>query len=205
MYAFLRGNMTYVQDDFIALDVNGVGFRVFTPLVSFDRPPVVGEELFLYTSVQVKEDSITIFGFPEQEQLEIFLMLISVSGIGARTAVIILNQMSVIDILTAIAGGDEKPFVAVPGIGKKTAARVILELKDKCSKKILAYNIPITKVKDISHTVSINSDPKVAEALTALGYSYAQANKFAKMAMERVRAGATFEEIVMEALRIAGS
>lgn len=131
MIAFIRGTIIDQEIDSITLDVGGIGYQVLIPVQQMAGSLQTGKELALHTYLQVKEDSWTLFGFANKEQLQIFKMLISVNGVGARTGLAILNLLSPAQIAVAIGNGEYKVFNQVPGIGNKISQRIVLELKEK--------------------------------------------------------------------------
>ncbi len=130
MIALLRGKLAYKSIDHVIIDVGGVGYRLFIPLSSFYSLPETGE-VSLFTHTHVREDTLSLYGFQTVEEKDLFVTLISISGIGPKLAVNILSHSSAHDLKTAIATGDIKSLSSLPGIGKKTAERLVLELKDK--------------------------------------------------------------------------
>ncbi len=132
MFYYLRGTLTVLQPDFAVLDCGGVGYRLTVPASTFAAlsPKLHGEAL-LYTHLAVREDAVELYGFATEEELHLFRRLISVSGIGPKGASAILSVMTVEEFTRACADGDYKALSRAPGVGAKTAQRVILELKDK--------------------------------------------------------------------------
>ncbi len=166
MIGFLSGNIISIKPTKIVLDVNGVGYLVNISINTFEN---ISEKknisLHIYTSV--KEDSITLFGFYSETEKEMFELLISVSGIGPKLALSVLSGIQVDDLKTAIEAGDISRIVAVPGVGRKTAERVVLELRSKVDK------ISETESKGIFYSIK----SEAVSALTTLGYNYKQAEK----------------------------
>ena len=132
MYAYLRGKFSYKSAAQVYIDVNGVGYEVQITLNTFDAVQSL-EEGQLFIHLQVKEDGHTLYGFFEKEEKEMFLMLISVSGVGASTARMMLSSLKAGEVAAAITTGNVRLLESVKGIGKKTAERLVLELKDKVS------------------------------------------------------------------------
>ncbi|MFA5073492.1 MAG: Holliday junction branch migration protein RuvA [Nitrospirota bacterium] len=131
MIASLTGRLQRRTDDFLIVDVAGVGYRVFVPSSTAHVLPQNGEEVTLHIHTHLREDSLSLFGFFSELEKDMFLLLIGVSGIGPRLALTLLSRLPVSDIVYAIRQSDESRLCALPGIGKKTAARMILELRDK--------------------------------------------------------------------------
>jgi Holliday junction DNA helicase RuvA len=130
MIALVRGTLAYKSIDHVIIDVGGVGYRLFIPLSTFYSLPETGE-ISLFTHTHVREDSLLLYGFLSLEEKNLFVILIGISGIGPKLAVNILSHIPAGDLKRAIAAGDIKRLSGLPGIGKKTAERLVLELKDK--------------------------------------------------------------------------
>ena len=133
MIRFVRGALVTVTESEAVLENNGVGFAVNIPLSVVEQLPELGIEVLLYTYMSVKEDAIQLFGFLSQDDLQVFKLLITVNGIGPKAALNILSTLNSDDIRYAVFTGDSKAIAKTPGIGPKTASKVILELKDKLS------------------------------------------------------------------------
>lgn len=161
MIARLRGKLIEANLTAVIIDVNGVGYRVFIPLSTFDKLPRPGENVELMTYMSVREDVIHLYGFASSQEKELFELLLNVNGIGAKTAVNVLSGTPVSTFCAAIAAADVKALSKLNGIGKKTAERMIIELRDKVDKISPELSISAVKVPD---------DKKVAveDALLAL-------------------------------------
>ena len=131
MISYVRGEVTAVEKDKVIVDVGGVGYGVFMPEASMGMLPQMGEEIKLHTYLNVREDAMQLFGFLTRDDLEIFRLLIGVSGIGPKGGLSILSKLTADDLRFAVLSGDAKAISSAPGIGKKTAEKVIIELKDK--------------------------------------------------------------------------
>lgn len=193
MYAFIKGKLEYTSKDFVVVDAHGVGYRIFTNLKSIESIGAVGSEVKLYTYLQVRDDALTLYGFYSREELDFFQLLISVNGVGPKAALSLLSVHTVSELSLAIVSGDHKVLMEAPGIGVKTAQRVVLELKDKVMKQ------DITATDDIK-TAGFSSDSVISEAvsaLTALGYGQQEA---AKMVSTVYNEGMTVEEVLKRAL-----
>jgi Holliday junction DNA helicase RuvA len=171
MIAFIRGSVAKINSDSIFLDHDGLGFRVYMNTRDLARLNM-HEEVLVYTYMQVREDGMSLFGFLKEEELEVFKLLINVSGVGPKIGLNCLSMYTVSDINFAIVSDDDKTLSKVSGLGAKTAKKIILELKDK---------IDITNVVSVdtsSADVSgLDSKSDAIEALTALGYSASEALK----------------------------
>ena len=132
MYYYLRGTLTVLQPDFAVLDCGGVGYRLAIPASTFSSlSPKLQKEALLYTHLAVREDAMDLYGFATEEELELFRKLISVSGIGPKVASAILGVLTPAELATACLNGDYKTVARAPGVGNKTAQRIVLELKDR--------------------------------------------------------------------------
>lgn len=177
MYSYIRGVLAEVELDHIVIDVNGIGYNIYVPVNCFDYLPGVGEECKIHTYLNVREDAMILYGFLTKEDLELFKKLITVSGIGPKGAISILSALSADDLRFAILAGDSKAIAKAPGIGAKTAQRVILELKDKMSLED-AFEKKLEN-ETMSRIPSSNSQVKndAVMALNALGYSSSESLK----------------------------
>lgn len=175
MISYIQGTLADIMPDSIVIDVSGIGWHVFVPAQVSDRLPAIGAAVKIYTWLQVREDAMTLFGFLTKDDLRIFKLLIGVSGIGPKNALAILSVMTTDDLRFAILGDDAKAIAKTPGIGTKTAQRLILELKDKISLKDALEQ----KMAHIEQTQTDASGVKAEAvmALTALGYSSSEAFK----------------------------
>lgn len=200
MIAFINGKVATVSEDEIQIDVNGVGFSVLVPINTFKPLPVAGEEVMLYTYLQIREDAWQLFGFPEKEQLDIFKNLISVSGIGAKTALGIINNLSIGSIIHAVINNDTDSFCKAPGVGKKTAQRIALELKDKLKAKWPEYDVD-TASQHLTTNTSIDND--LVAALSQLGYSATESRSLALKAAQNLGSGADSNILLKEALKLS--
>ena len=167
MIASLHGRLESLGSDSAIITVNGIGFQVYMPTSTLSTMGTIGKEVHLHTCLVLREDSVALYGFAETEERELFQTLMSVSGIGPKLALATLSTMSVEQVSTAIATGSVDLLTVVPGIGKKTAQRLILELKDKISAGRLAA--------PAAQLAQENTD--VLAALTSLGYSVAEASR----------------------------
>ena len=200
MIAYLNGEVTEISEDGIVLEVNDIGYNI---RMADPFRYKVGFYGRIYTYTYVKEDAFLLYGFADKDELDLFKKLISVSGIGPKGALGILSSMSVPDIYFAIVSEDVKAISAAPGVGKKSAERVILELKDKVKTEEL-------KGADIS-LLSSSSDAdgsqdgretirkETVEALTALGYGVSEASK--AVSQVEISADDTTEDILKKSLK----
>jgi Holliday junction DNA helicase RuvA len=131
MIAAVRGDVMVRRADHVVVDAGGVGYRLAVSAETLKAVPATGREIFLHAELIAREDSLALYGFSSEEERDLFRLLISVSGIGPKVAIAALSGGSARDLLRAIAAGDAKRFQAVPGIGKRTAERIIVELREK--------------------------------------------------------------------------
>lgn len=181
MIGFIRGIVDTVGENSALIDVGGIGFEVNIGSGTAAEMPSVGDEVKLYTYMAVREDDMSLFGFLHRDELELFKMLIKVSGIGPKGAQAILSVMSVSDLRFAILTGDAKAISRAPGIGGKTAQKLIVELKDKIGDAVSDGD----SFGSLSSggTVAMPDDrTEAAEALIALGYSQTEAYRAVKAA-----------------------
>jgi Holliday junction DNA helicase RuvA len=174
MIALVRGTLAYKSIDHVILDVGGVGYRLFIPLSTFYSLPETGE-ISLFTHTHVREDALLLYGFLSLEEKNLFVTLIGISGIGPKLAVNILSHIPAGDLKRAIASADVKRLSALPGIGRKTAERLVLELKDKIGPApgpVAAAGLPAAVDTAAGDLIS-----DVISALVNLGYKENQARK----------------------------
>ena len=165
MISSLHGTVESLSGDSAVINVNGVGFQVFMPTSTLSSLGAVGKEAHLYTHLHLREDNVALFGFASPEELALFQLLIGVSGLGPKLALAMLSGMSVEHLVTAIATGSVDLLTVIPGIGKKVASRIVVELKEKIGAGWIATPTPLLAQENVD----------VLGALTALGYSAAEA------------------------------
>lgn len=175
MIASLRGEIIDIDEDSLVVEVGGVGYLVYCPLSMMQGQYSLNTEIFLFTHLVVREDQWTLFGFTSQEELILFRHFLGVSGIGGKSALGILNQLAPQQIAGAMSAGDSRPFERVSGIGKKTAQRLVLELKDKIGK----LNIAGGDAADLPPETYANAamDNDAIAALCQLGYNRSEAKQ----------------------------
>ncbi len=177
MIGYLKGELTEIKENYVVLEVGCIGYEVFVPSSSILMLPAMGSTIKLYTYLHVREDAITLFGFLSKDDLEMFKLLITVNGIGPKGALGILSAISADDIRFAVLAEDAKAISKAPGIGKKTASKLILELKDKF-KLENAFEQRLINQEQMSFVSNIHSKKEEAvSALTVLGYSATDALK----------------------------
>ena len=198
MFAYIKGNLEVKTNGYVVIDVNGIGYKIFMSETAINKLGQIGEIVKIHTYVRVREDDISIFGFNTNAELRMFELLLSVSGIGAKSALVILSNVSVSSFALAIINNDVNLLKKLPGIGPKTAQRVILELKDKLKKE---NEIVANEDREVSDTIkaAIIDDEKIAEATAALkvlGYTGKEIEK----ALEKVDANLSVEDIIRKGL-----
>lgn len=178
MIAYVNGILESIEEGLAVVDVGGVGMNVYISGSTIDRMPGIGEAVKLYTYTNVKEDSFTLFGFLSRDELSLFKMLISVNGIGPKGGLAILSVMTPDDLRFAIIAGDSGSISKAPGIGKKTAERITLELRDKikATEDDMLRGSSVITSDDLTGEASSARDEAVA-ALVALGYNSSDAMK----------------------------
>ena len=176
MYAYIKGILAEVNTDSIVIENQGIGYQLYVSLQALEELPAIGMEVKVYTYLHVREDAMVLFGFPDREDLKMFQMLLTVSGVGPKGALGILSALSGDDLRFAILSGDSKAIAKAPGIGAKTAQRVILELKDKVSLED-AFETKTAHIAGGNVTVNGTVTNEAIQALVALGYSSSEAMK----------------------------
>lgn len=195
MIAYLKGTLEMKLTDYVVIDVNGVGYKVFMSEPSMEKLGNIGDVVKVHTFYRVREDDISIFGFNTYEELRMFELLISVSGVGAKTALTMLACVTPSEFALAVISNDITKLVEIPGIGKKSAQRIILELKDKLNK-----DENISKETEQQITKTIKDNTKLEEAMSALqvlGYTRKEIEKaFGKIKTEDL----SVEELIKKGL-----
>jgi Holliday junction DNA helicase RuvA len=198
MIGFLRGNLAFKQPPLLVVDVQGVGYELEAPMSSFYVLGEVGTQVTLLTHMHVREDAMSLFGFVSEAERTLFRELIKVSGIGAKMALAILSSLSVEEFCTNVQAADALALTRVPGIGKKTAERLLLEVRDRLSKHpILTGQYSLTTPTE-SAGLPNQVSALAAEALVSLGYKEAQAQVLVKAAYED---GMGLESLIKRALQ----
>ena len=199
LIAYVNGIIEYIEEGLCVVDVGGIGMNVFISGSTMDRMPGIGEAVKLYTYTSVKEDSFTLYGFLSRDELSLFKMLITVNGIGPKGGLSILSVMTPDDLRFAIMAGDSKSISAAPGIGKKTAERITLELRDKIkvSEDDMLGNSAAVTMDDLSGDASSARDEAVA-ALVALGYNSTDAMKAVRKVLKADESAASDTEVLLK-------
>jgi Holliday junction DNA helicase RuvA len=198
MITFLRGQLTEALPTHVVVDVNGVGYEALIPLSSYDRLPAPGQPVTLLTQLVVREDAHTLYGFMTPEERDLFRLLVhTVSGIGPKIALNILSGISVTAFRGAVANGDVKALSQISGVGKKTAERIIVELRDKIG-MVGAWEASSAK-RGLSPEEQRLNDAVLA--LIALGFKQAEAHDAVRQAQAVLGAQTPVEELVRAGLR----
>jgi holliday junction DNA helicase RuvA len=195
MIGFLRGTVLEKQPNRLLVDVRGVGYEVQVPLSTFYRAPDIGAEVALRIHTHVREDALALFGFATVLELQIFERLISVSGIGPRLALAVLSGIEVPDLARAVRLGDVARLTLIPGVGKKTAERIVLEIKDRLPQIVPAGAGLPGEISDVPDTRA-----DLLSALLNLGYHRAPAEKAVDTAVN-ASGDASFERLLKQALQ----
>jgi len=196
MIAFLRGETAMIEEDRVIIDVGNIGYEVYMPVSSLKRIGQTGSEIMVYTHLAVREDGAVLYGFLSRDELSMFRLLIGVSGIGPKGALGILSGMSATDLRFAILSDDVKRISTAPGIGRKTAQKLILELKDKID---FAGTLSPEETGTAAAEAGDDARSDAVQALMALGYSGTDALK----AVNRIKGveQLSTEEILKRALK----
>ena len=198
MITFLEGTLLESLPTHVVIGVHGVGYHVFIPLSSYDRLPLPGQPLKILTHLQVREDAHILYGFATPAERDLFRLLIQhVSGIGPKTALDVLSGISVANFKAAVVNGDAALLAKTKGIGKKTAERIIVELKDKVG-IAAAWEAASAAHAPTAEEIQVND---AVLALISLGYKQVEAHKAVKQVWDKGGAGQGTEELVRGALK----
>lgn len=191
MIAAVSGRVLARQPDHVVIDAGGVGYRLAVSTETLKTVPAVGEETSLHAHLIARDDSLALYGYATAEERALFLQLVSVSGVGPKVAIAVLSGGTVAELVRAIATGDAKRFQAVPGIGKRTAERIIVELRETIGDEL---------VQEAGSTPAGEGDPRALarEGLLGLGYTEIEAERLLD-----ATSGTTTEELISGALRHA--
>lgn len=203
MISCLKGEFFHKSPEKVTILVNGVGYEVFLSAASLEKLPQLGEEAFLYTYTYVREDTLILFGFTEQDEKNMFLQLINVSGVGPKLAVSILSGISPVDLARAIATKDVTRLTGLSGVGKKTAERLCLDLKDKVG--FITGGDEAVAEFGAEIPASGSKEKDVISALVNLGYPQSRAHIALAAVKRRISpeslADMRVEELIRETLR----
>lgn len=194
MFAYIKGSLEQKSNNYVVIDVGGIGYKIFMATKAIETLGEIGKVVKVHTHYYVREDNISLYGFNTNEELRMFELLLQVSGVGAKSAIAMLSEISPSSFALAVISDDISQLVKIPGIGKKTAARIVLELKDK-----LKTEEAITKTEEVK--LSITNEEETSEAIAALqvlGYTKREIEK----ALENVDTkNLQLEEIIKQGLK----
>jgi len=198
MIASLKGLLAYKETDRVIIDIHGVGYEVCIPLSTYYDLPAEGEEIFLYIAMIVREDSMTLYGFLSPDDKELFYMLLKVSKVGPKLAVNLLSGINGPELVSAIQRDDLVKIKSVPGVGLKTAERIILELKGKLPTDMIASD------SDLPHPEKEQQRlfDDIVTALITLGYPKNQGEKAARKSFALSENNDTMEIVLKNALKL---
>lgn len=203
MISYIKGTLEAVEEDMIVVETGGIGYGIRVPLSLLEELPDLGDQVTVHTYFQVREDAMTLYGFLYRQDREMFKQLISVNGIGPRGALGILSVMRPDDLRTAIVSGDAKAISRAPGIGPKTAQRLILDLKDKVDLDEVISGFGRGEKGSAEQTGEssglVSAAREAVEALTALGYTGAEASRAVKRV--EITEGMTSEDVLKASLK----
>lgn len=199
MIAYVNGILESIEEGNAVIDVGGVGINVNISGSTMDRMPGVGEAVRLYTYTSVKEDSFSLFGFLSRDELSLFKMLITVNGIGPKAGLSILSVMTPDDLRFAIMSGDTKAISSAPGVGRKTAERITLELRDKLkvTQEDMLRPSGVVTLDDLTGGEASARDEAVA-ALVALGYNSTDSMKAVRKVIKADESAASDTEALLK-------
>lgn len=199
MLAYIKGTLEMKLNSYVVIDVGGLGYKVFMSETAIEKVGNIGDIIKVHTYYRVREDDISIYGFNTNEELRMFELLLSVSGIGAKTALAMLSAVTPSEFALAVISNDVSQLVKIPGIGAKSAQRIILELKDKLKAEQSTCRVDDIKIKD-----AIKEDNKIMEAVCALqvlGYNKKEIEK----AFEKIdKIDMTVEDLIKKGLLLLG-
>lgn len=196
MIASISGKLRRKGTDYLVVDVSGVGYQVYVPLSTYCGIPEQGDDVSLHIHTHLREDSLSLFGFLTEAEKDMFLLLMGVSGIGPKLALAVLSSLAVADLSSAIGASDEAKLCAVPGIGKKTAARMVLELKDK-----IKHLSSSPTASSPAAAAGADDAEDVISALVGLGYKKPLAEETVRKIRDH-RPGLAIEELIRDALSV---
>lgn len=202
MISYIRGELCDIEEQKAIVDVNGVGYGIYMPQQALSLLPPMGQQVKIHTYLNIREDAMQLFGFLTKEDLNVFRLLIGVNGIGPKAGLNILSCLYPDELRFAVLSGDAKAISATPGIGKKTAEKLILELKDKLNiEDMLEHAAHGGDSEDLASgtdTASNTMQAEAVQALTALGYGSAESLRAVKKSSPEC---SSVEDILKEALK----
>lgn len=196
MYAFIRGELITATHGLCILESGGIGYKLLTTAMLLEKLPPVGEKVLLHTSYIVREQSQTLYGFHSAQERDTFELLLSVNGIGPKIALSIIGHLTPIQLQAAIIGNDFTLLAKIPGIGKKTAERLVMEMKDKLKELLSSELQPFTMLKTESQALA-----DAISALIHLGYTPTTAQKAVKKSCETLPQNCDLAALITQALK----
>lgn len=194
MYEYIKGKFVGINKDYAIIENNGIGYKIYTSGSTMAKMPSIGEEVLLYLQQMVRQDFIGLYGFLTKDEISLFNLVLTINGVGAKAALSLLSISNVSNLKYAILTGDEKTLMRAPGIGKKIAQRIILELKDKLTKSNSEENNSISLAEQDGRG-NLN---EAMEALIALGYTEKEAEK----ALKNINIEDSLENIIKQSLKM---
>ena len=195
MYYYIKGTLVSKGDNCIVVDASGVGYRIYTSLNCIEKAGSIGSEITVYTYLNVREDAMELYGFINEDERKMFMLLISVSGVGPKAGLALLSVATPDRLAMAIVTGDEKLITKASGVGPKAAKRIILELKDKIDNDAIGIDSDGV-ILSASDEVIADSRAEAMSALVALGYNTQEA----KTVLMKLDASLSTEELIKKAL-----
>ena len=193
MYYYIKGKFVTKGENFAVIETGGIGYKIYTSSITLEKMPVPGDTLLMYTHFYIREDTQDLYGFISNDEITLFLQLLSISGVGPKAALAVMSALTYEQLALAVMTNDSKALTKAQGIGPQAAQRIILELKDK----IKTVDALPEEIKTVTLEQE-NSQSEAVTALTVLGYS---ANE-AKHAVSKVDSTLNVEDIIKEALKI---
>ncbi len=200
MIRFIHGILREAEDGLVVVEASGVGYGIRVPQSVLEELPAIGEEVQIYTYFSIRQDAMELFGFLAPEDRKMFVQLLSVNGVGPKGALAVLSALKPDMLRMAIVTGDAKSIARAPGVGLKTAQRVILDLKDKLNPEEVLHNTFMQETGQNAGTAGLHSEAReAAEALVALGYTNIEATRAVRKV--EIREGMTSDEVLKQSLR----
>lgn len=197
MLAYIKGTLEMKMTEYVVIDVGGLGYKIFMSNIGMEKLGEIGSKVKVYTYYRVREDDISIYGFNTNEELRMFELLLSVSGVGAKTALTMLAVCTPSEFALAVISEDITTLTRIPGIGAKSAQRIILELKDKLKKEETVNKEINTKIE-----IAVKDDNKVQEAIAALQVLGYNKKEIEKVFIKMDKSNLSTEELIKKGLAI---
>lgn len=197
MYEFIKGTLVEASISKAIVDVQGIGYHLLIPFNNFSKLPAIGATIIFYVSFVVREDSQKLYGFLTQHERDLFESLLEVSGIGPKTSLCLVGHMDIRELQAAISQENTQLICKIPGIGKKTAERLVVEMRDKIKKSMDSSNLP----RPLQNSEEEGPVADAISALIHLGYNSSQAQKAIKTALNKVEGEPELAKLITAALR----